>query len=798
MQLTSVATNVKHSNIGQITVCKMEANPYAYRMMMDGMYQNKRGSMVREICCNASDSHTQAGKRDVPFIVHLPTSFEPYFGVTDKGVGLDDNGVRKTIATFFHSTKREDNEVVGAFGLGSKTPFAYTDAFTINAVKDGRKRQFSAFIGEDGYPSIANMGGEFSEMYWQLDDNGNPVLEIEDQWDTTDEENGVQIIVPVTNSDDFAIFAKEVRDQLAFFDVKPIIENGEVVWTDWTNVSSFMDLGDILIADSSKHNVFNGFWVVQGPVGYKADLSMLKAEMSDENKEFLDIIGAAAILRFKLGDIAVTPSRENLQYSEKTIAAISALLDNARVNIKAKVQAQIDALGDQWQTATGINSNNMLRRLAAITRCGFEAEGYYRTGQYYHLDLERIANLEGRVALPEMVPQEGLGFDAKWDEQEGETAPIDSEDEEEDNVDEDAPEHTLADSLNLQFKTQVWERKGRRSRGWKAGPAGRNARADITFRVLVRDTEHKPTLRQKLWLKDATSGQQVFILQNRFGGPVSPEQLAAIKSRIGASWNPSLMSEVELPERHRPKPRKKSERTDYTMPTGYVYSPHGNQTSTKEWARSTEKLKDTGAYYVIVHRHEIAYSKDAGLVFRMANSGLLDKPIMAIRQRDVAKIAGNPDWILVSDKAEEIIQNVKDNVTLQNGRRLQDCRHVSIRAIDNSVINVLQTAIKDGKLGKGSPLARLLRINAVLDKAKARARKRGFNSIVAEALSCGGYVVDDTLENAIDAREAKLTKTVAATYPLLPFLKSASINGEWRGLGDVAESVVAYAQSVGA
>ena len=791
MQLTSLATNVKHSNIGQITVCMMEANPYAYRMMMDGMYQNKRGSMVRETCCNAYDSLTKAGKHGVPFIVHLPTVYEPYFSVQDHGVGLDDNGVRRTFGTFFHSTKRADNAAVGAFGLGSKTPFAYTDAFTINAVKDGRKRQFSAFIGEDGYPSIANMGGEFSAMYWQTDEDGNPTVEIEDQWDTTDEENGVQIVVPVTKTEDFAVFAKEVKAQLAFFDVKPIIENGEVVWTDWSNVSSFMDLGDILIADSSRHSNFSGLWVVQGPVGYKADVAMLKSEMSEENKEFLDIIGSAAILRFKLGDIEVTPSRESLQYSKKTIEAIGAMLDVARVDIKAKVQAQINALGDQWKTAVGINENSMLRRLAAVTRCGFEAEGYYRTGQYYHLDLERIANLEGRTALPGMVPQEGLGFDASWDEAEGETLPVDEIEGEEERV--------LADILNLQFKTQVYARKGRRSHCWKDGPAGRNARADSSFRVLVRDIAHKPTVRLKTWLKNtAVPSQQIFVLQNRNGVPVSPEQVKAIKDRIGASWVPSLMSEVELPERHRQKPRVKSTRTDYTMPTGYVFGSGDSTASTKEWARSTEKLKDTGAYYVIVHRHDIAYTGNAGIVFRMASTGLLDKPIMAIRRRDVAKIAGNPDWIPVADKAAEIIAAVKDNKTFQNGRRLQDCSHVTIDCLDNDVIAVLNDAIKAGTLSKGTPLAKLLRINASIEKAKARARRRGYNSIVSEALGYSGFVADRSLEDAIDARERMLSVPVAVTYPLLPFLRSGTLNGKWRNPRDIAEAVIAYANSVGA
>ena len=314
MELASLASNVSLANVGQTTAFTMEANQFSFRVLSDGLYQNKPGSMIRETACNALDSHIQSGKGDVPIRIHLPDAFEPYYSVQDFGLGLDDNGVRSTFATYFKSTKREDNTATGAFGLGSKTPFAYTDAFTITAIKDGKKRQYAAFINEDGLPAITNMGGECEGVY--LNDDG---VSITDQWTPTDEGNGVTIMVPVTTSNDFYRFRTETQNQLAFFPVKPeIINCDSIKWMDWQTGGEYMDLGNVFIGDRY-NRAFSGLWIVQGPVGYKADVALLKQHVSHDNREFIDIIGECGLLKFELGQIEVTPSREGVQYSKRTI-----------------------------------------------------------------------------------------------------------------------------------------------------------------------------------------------------------------------------------------------------------------------------------------------------------------------------------------------------------------------------------------------------------------------------------------------------------------------------------------------
>lgn len=774
MQLTSLASNVQLANVGSTTGFTMEANEFSFRVLSDGLYQNKIGSMVRETACNGLDSHTMAGKVDTPIRIHLPDTYEPWYSVQDFGIGLDDLGVRDTFATYFRSTKRTDNSAVGAFGLGSKTPFAYTDAFTIVAVKDGRKRQYSAFIAEDGKPSITNMGGEFSEAYLHPEHN----VEILDQWDVTDEGNGVTIIVPVTSSSDFYRFRTEVQNQLTFFPVKPEIVNGEVAWKDWSMAGAYVNLDRVMVGDRASAGAFTGLWIVQGPVGYKADVELIKQHVGHDNRELLDIVGECGILRFNLGEVEVTPSREGLSYSKRTLNAIETLLDETRATLKSRIQAEVDALGDAWQTATGINANNMLRRLSSITKTTFEAEGYYRTGSYYYLDLEKIADIEGKKTGADAT-------DADADDA-ADTYVVDGD---------DAPPRTaVAGLLNLQFRLYVNKAKSMRSRvrKWSESGVGRHAKADSTFTVLVRDTADKPVVRIREFLSGISyySHAQVYVLQTRDGKPVSADELAAIKARIGESWEPAYMSEVELPT------RATESRAGRKPPTAFTWNPGDDYNDCTEWERETEKLKEfESAYYVTMYRNDTGVASIDSVVFEMAKKGLLDRPIMAIRARDEVRIKDNPEWIPLNVKAREVVDAVKANKTFVNAYLAEACRVADINCIEGGLIEVLRNACADGKISASSPLHNLFNGTQSFERIKARADARGYSAFARLALRQAGtetYSKVQAIQKSFNNRLQKLQGQVTDRYPLLAFMRNSYINGKWMNVDEFGEHIIAY------
>ena len=139
MIISDNSVDVTLSNVGNTGEFKIKNSRKAFQILSSGLYSNKIKAIIRELSTNALDSHRAAGTVDTPFEVHLPTILEPYFSVRDYGTGLTDQEIESIYTTYFESTKTNSNEYIGALGLGSKSPFSYTDNFTVTSVKNGSK-----------------------------------------------------------------------------------------------------------------------------------------------------------------------------------------------------------------------------------------------------------------------------------------------------------------------------------------------------------------------------------------------------------------------------------------------------------------------------------------------------------------------------------------------------------------------------------------------------------------------------------------------------------------------------------
>jgi HSP90 family molecular chaperone len=129
----------------------------AFQILSSGVYTDKIAAVIRELGTNAADSHVAAGKPDVPFRVHVPTALEPWFAVHDEGIGMDEDDIYSTYTEYFNSDKTHTNALTGCLGIGSKSPFAYTDQFTVAATKDGVKRTFTAYLSEKKIPTLTKV-----------------------------------------------------------------------------------------------------------------------------------------------------------------------------------------------------------------------------------------------------------------------------------------------------------------------------------------------------------------------------------------------------------------------------------------------------------------------------------------------------------------------------------------------------------------------------------------------------------------------------------------------------------------
>ena len=66
-----------------------------FSMMVDGLYQNKYGAVIRELATNALDAHDKIGKSNIPFNLTLPNGIVNRFAIRDFGPGLDKENKNK-------------------------------------------------------------------------------------------------------------------------------------------------------------------------------------------------------------------------------------------------------------------------------------------------------------------------------------------------------------------------------------------------------------------------------------------------------------------------------------------------------------------------------------------------------------------------------------------------------------------------------------------------------------------------------------------------------------------------------
>ena len=317
----------------------IETNATALKIWMDTLYSNKIPTIVRELTSNARDSHQVAGTLDIPIEIHRPDSvIERTFYVRDYGTGLSEEEVLNIYSVFFKSTKNQDNDQIGGFGLGSKTPLAYSDQFYVTSFYNGKKIQYMVFKDEVGYPTLAKVGIE-----------------------STDEPNGLKVEFAVNEKDVFAFedaICSFVRSSHNF-NIK-ILNIPKDVLTGRYGDFGYKEIGNIpemniqilkrTFPKSNRGVLLGGIYYnlndrifgyrrreeqimifnsndplpydeVEKELGVKFS-PVMKEEIKFYDTLFNSNISENFVLEFPIGSLEVTASRESLSFSKKTSEAI--------------------------------------------------------------------------------------------------------------------------------------------------------------------------------------------------------------------------------------------------------------------------------------------------------------------------------------------------------------------------------------------------------------------------------------------------------------------------------------------
>ena len=309
--------HIETSGVGQVKAFSIKANGKAFKVLIDGLYSDKVRSVIREIWTNAYDAHVMADKADIPFDCHLPTVFEPEFRVRDYGVSMTHEGVMTLYSTVFESSKEYTNEQVGKLGLGSKSPFAYTDTFTVTAWLNGEKRTYSAFIGADYVPQIAHMLTEPSS-----------------------EPTGFEVAFPVRSADIVA-FTDAAQKVIVGFVTPPKMVGAQIV-----------------VSKMEPHIVEEGWTLYKRTYGAAITTAQARQgcvlypistfSLGDLTGSQISLLNSPIVIDFPIGSLEISASRESLGYDEPTIKNIVSRLDAIIERVSADFTARLDACTTVW------------------------------------------------------------------------------------------------------------------------------------------------------------------------------------------------------------------------------------------------------------------------------------------------------------------------------------------------------------------------------------------------------------------------------------------------------------------
>lgn len=280
-----------------------EAETFLMDMMSDGLYSDKFGSIVREIASNCIDANVEAGSTEpVSISIMAPSSFTNSGEIVfqDSGVGICPDRIEDIFTLYFASTKRDGNDMIGGFGIGAKSPFAYTDVFRVETWCNGNK-----------YTYLLEKRGQ---------DRTCTLLDT-----AVEEGKGTKIRIPVKDKWDYDKFVDAINEQTML--MRPLA----------------VTLSDNKAYESTEVFEFENFFVARDRNGYFASNKVALGNVvypvdSDASGEHMR--DCTVIPKLEIGSCMPTMSRESIQMTDETKAYIKQRYQDAFAELQAMADGQ--------------------------------------------------------------------------------------------------------------------------------------------------------------------------------------------------------------------------------------------------------------------------------------------------------------------------------------------------------------------------------------------------------------------------------------------------------------------------
>jgi len=289
-------------------------NAKIFYMLTSGFYSRPRESMFREICANAFDEMRHASR---PFLVCLPHAMQPELVVRDWGRGMTHKFVMHRAMSLGDSTKDHDDDAIGGFGLGMKTPFCVTEQFSL-VIYRGDHKQTYVIDRKDGTPRP------------QTDAAMIEPLEGAEQC------TGTEIRIPIPEKD-----WREFRDIASRILQLFPADSFELIGADVAPPEYVREADSYAVLKQSSAPTY----ARMGCIAYRLDLEAIYGDAWQE----LGAPSTGMELRFPIGALSVTPNREALLLDDRTRDAVKAALESALDDFRAEFTAHIQTAPTQWE-----------------------------------------------------------------------------------------------------------------------------------------------------------------------------------------------------------------------------------------------------------------------------------------------------------------------------------------------------------------------------------------------------------------------------------------------------------------
>ena len=284
-----------------------EAQSFLMDMMSDGLYSDKYGSIVRELASNCIDANTESGSTEpIRIKVTKPSSFtaKGEISFADTGIGISPERIEDIFTLYFASTKRDGNEMIGGFGIGAKSPFAYTDVFRVETWVDGTH-----------YMYLMEKRGE----------DRTCTLISSEPCDVAD--HGTIIRIPIADTWDYEKFVNAINEQTLL--MRPIAVELDGVEYEAAEVYEF---DNFYVAFDRNGNAITRK-IALGNVVYPLDV--------DAFFTYRGYNPPSIIPKLEIGTVMPTMSRESLQLNDEAKAVIQEKVNQCVADLQVMADAQV-------------------------------------------------------------------------------------------------------------------------------------------------------------------------------------------------------------------------------------------------------------------------------------------------------------------------------------------------------------------------------------------------------------------------------------------------------------------------